>query len=285
MAGRALARAPDFLSQLAAHRGREEAMAGTMVSGARPALALHSVVQVASRHRSSTVRGAGRAAPCKYCKQRPAAFPAAPGAGACGFLYRCPARRALRLTRAGVCALAGSAALLRPAPQVRRPGGRQHPLSCVCVVLRTSRRHESSFASIEGALLVIAPALPAAHSVTPVLAGPPGAPAAGAEIWLLQSHGALPCGGGGDCGGAPCAAGQLQRVAAACDDHRCGRAHVHGSAAGVAFPRPASAALLGGRCSEASCRQAALRRSPGSTDRSASARRPAAVPGLCGRAS
>jgi len=157
MAGRALARAPDFLSQLAAHRGREEAMAGTMVSGARPALALHSVVQVASRHRSSTVRGAGRAAPCKYCKQRPAAFPAAPGAGACGFLYRCPARRALRLTRAGVCALAGSAALLRPAPQVRRPGGRQHPLSvCVCCApdvttsreqLRIHRRSPAGYCS------------------------------------------------------------------------------------------------------------------------------------------
>jgi len=285
MAGRALARAPDFCAAGCAsgqgrsdggdHGVRRAACSGFALSCAGCVQA--PLIHVVGRRPSGAVQA---------LQTEASSIPSCSGRWCALVCWtRCPARRALRLTRAGVCALAGSAALLRPAPQVRRPGGRQHPLSCVCVVLRTSRRHESSFASIEGALLVIAPALPAAHSVTPVLAGPPGAPAAGAEIWLLQSHGALPCGGGGDCGGAPCAAGQLQRVAAACDDHRCGRAHVHGSAAGVAFPRPASAALLGGRCSEASCRQAALRRSPGSTDRSASARRPAAVPGLCGRAS
>ena len=36
---------------LTAHRDKIEKMAGTMVTGARPALAMHSVVQDASRHR------------------------------------------------------------------------------------------------------------------------------------------------------------------------------------------------------------------------------------------
>ncbi len=157
MAGRALARAPDFCAAGCAsgqgrsdggdHGVRRAACSGFALSCAGCVQA--PLIHVVGRRPSGAVQA---------LQTEASSIPSCSGRWCALVCWtRCPARRALRLTRAGVCALAGSAALLRPAPQVRRPGGRQHPLSCVCVVLRTSRRHESSFASIEGALLRMLP--------------------------------------------------------------------------------------------------------------------------------